>query len=221
LKSYFEGKLSIGTNDVDYAMCLAWLEKQGECHINHDDEIMIKQLTEYFTTGHGLQNTNGTVVEWLNDVKERLEKQGEQKPTNKVESKFKVGNFIVNDYCFGKVVALTDDAYLLDNGQGIPFSCEHNAHLWTIQDAKKGDVLVNDTILIIVDHLGTFENRPIIYSWYFADSEKFHGIGPTEPDRWEVKGFIPATKEQREQLERAMADAGYRWNKEELKLEKI
>ena len=57
-----------------------WLEKQGECHISHDDEIMIKQLTEYFTTGHGLQNTNETVVEWLNDVKEKLEKQGEQKP---------------------------------------------------------------------------------------------------------------------------------------------
>ena len=56
-----------------------WLEKQGECHISHDDEIMIKQLTEYFTTGHGLQNTNETVVEWLNDVKEKLEKQGEQK----------------------------------------------------------------------------------------------------------------------------------------------
>lgn len=59
---------------------LSWLEKQGECHISHDDEIMIKQLTEYFTTGHKLQNTNETVVEWLNDVKEKLEKQGEQKP---------------------------------------------------------------------------------------------------------------------------------------------
>jgi hypothetical protein len=92
---------------------------------------------------------------------------------------------------------------------------------WTIQDAKKGDVLVNDTILIIVDHLGTFENRPIIYSWYFADSKKFYGMGTSEPDRWGVKGFIPATKEQRDQLERAMTNAGYKWNKEELKLEKI
>ena len=59
---------------------IAWLEKQGECHISHDDKIMIKQLTEYFTTGHGLQNTNETFVTWLNDVKEKLEKQGEQNP---------------------------------------------------------------------------------------------------------------------------------------------
>ena len=60
----------------------AWLERQSECHISHDDEIMIKQLTEYFTTGHGLQNTNETVVEWLNDVKEKLEKRGEVESDN-------------------------------------------------------------------------------------------------------------------------------------------
>ena len=57
---------------------MTWLEKQGECHISHDDEIMIEQLTEYFTTGHGLQNTNETVVAWLNDVKRKLEKQGSE-----------------------------------------------------------------------------------------------------------------------------------------------
>ena len=67
---------------VSYKDMLVWLEKQGECHISHDDEIMIKQLTEYFTTGHGLQNTNETVVEWLNDVKEKLEKRGEVESDN-------------------------------------------------------------------------------------------------------------------------------------------
>ena len=59
----------------------AWLEKQVPPHLSHDDEIMIRQLTEYFTTGKGLQNTNDTVVEWLEDVKRKLEKQGEQKPS--------------------------------------------------------------------------------------------------------------------------------------------
>ena len=38
LKSFFEGKLSSGTNDVDYAMCLTWLEKQGEKHLENYDE---------------------------------------------------------------------------------------------------------------------------------------------------------------------------------------
>lgn len=59
---------------------IAWLEKQIPSCLSHDDEIMIRQLTEYFTTGKGLQNTNDTVVEWLTDIKRKLEKQGEQKP---------------------------------------------------------------------------------------------------------------------------------------------
>ena len=71
-----------------------WLEKQVPAYQSHDDEIMIRQLTEYFTTGKGLQNTNDTVVEWLEDVKRKLEKQGEKKPTNKVEPRFKVGEII-------------------------------------------------------------------------------------------------------------------------------
>ena len=84
---YNEGKIAGMaeglTDDEKYQQ--GWhdaLEKQDECHISHDDEIMIKQLTEYFTTGHGLQNTNETVVEWLNDVKEKLEKRGEVESDN-------------------------------------------------------------------------------------------------------------------------------------------
>ena len=74
----------------------------------------------------------------------------ELKKIDTVQPKFKVGDWIANDYCYGKVIALTDDAYLLDSGQGIPFSCEHNAHLWTIRDAKDGDVIAfsNDTIVM-------------------------------------------------------------------------
>lgn len=54
-----------------------WIEKEVPFHLSHADEIMIRQLTEYFTTGKGLQNTNDTVVEWLEDVKRKLEKQSQ------------------------------------------------------------------------------------------------------------------------------------------------
>jgi hypothetical protein len=60
--------------------------------------------------------------------------------------------------------------------------------------------------------LGTFENRPIIYSWYFAVSNKFYGVGPSESDRWEGEGFTPATKEQRDLLLQKMKEAGYEWS---------
>ena len=63
-------------------------------------------------------------------------------PTNKIEPKFKVGDFIVNDYCMGRVIEITNDAYLLDTEQGIPFSCS-NTRLWDVtKDAKDGDVFL-------------------------------------------------------------------------------
>ena len=37
LQSYFDGKLSEGTNDADYAMCLTWLGKQKVFEWNEED----------------------------------------------------------------------------------------------------------------------------------------------------------------------------------------
>jgi hypothetical protein len=53
-------------------------------------------------------------------------------------------------------------------------------------------------------------------SYHFTNNPSFY------VDNLQAKrAFHPATKEQRDTLMKAMADAGYRWNKEELKLEKI
>lgn len=120
------------------------LEKQGEQKStwSKDDELMLKDAIEFIENGWS-DRGKSHLVYWLKSLKERAQpKQGEQKSVDKVEPRFKVGDFIVNDYCRGKVVELTNDAYLLDTGQGIPFSCEHNIHLWDItKDAKDGDVL--------------------------------------------------------------------------------
>ena len=48
----------------------------------------------------------------------------------------------------------------------------------------------------------------------------FVGEVPDYSKTW-TDNLHPATKEQREQLEKAMSKAGYKWNKEERKLEKI
>jgi len=77
---------------------LSWLKKQVPACLSHDDEIMIRQLTEYFTTGKGLQNTNDTVVEWLADVKRKLEKQGEQKSAEWSEEDEDILNTIINHF---------------------------------------------------------------------------------------------------------------------------
>ena len=281
-----------------------WLEKQGECHISHDDEIMIKQLTEYFTTGHGLQNTNETVVEWLNDVKEKLEKQGEQKPNpcdecinvkgcincengelreteqkpavkmktpeeslgidsdtynkivneciygeqksqrmisaeakeamydkpaDKVEPKFKVGDWVVyyrNDSSREvlQVYDIRDGRYYFTDNVHFSWSvkeCDEKSHLWTIQDAKEGDVLACENGWTCI-----FKclNDNLFSSYCFMDHEGWFcedgGQGHTLDNR--ICGEIyPATNEQCDTLMKAMADAGYTFDFDKRELKKI
>lgn len=173
------------------------------------------------TDGQPLIN-NISIVEKINDYRVKEEQQNKQKPTDKVEPKFKVGDWVVvDDGRTGRIIACTKDFVDVE----LEFSClstrVNNIRSWTIQDAKHGDVLVNGTIVLIVDHLGTFENNPIIYSWYFADSKKFYGMGTSKPDRWDVKGFTPATKEQRDLLFQKMKEAGYEWDSEKKELKEI
>lgn len=135
-----------------------------------------------------------------------LEKQGGQKP------KFKVGDWLINDHCLGEVILLTDDTYLLDNGQSIPFSCK-TTRLWDIaKDAKEGDVLASKYggVILIFARL---DSSTSFSSYYNTGGNRNCG--------WLNKFFIPATKEQRYDLIKAMADAGYKWDKEKLKIEKV
>ena len=166
---------------------------------------------------------------WYNDriicdISEQYEWElVEQKPTNEIEPKFKIGDFIVNDYCFGKVIEITNDAYLLDTGQGIPFSCEHNAHLWTIQDAKDGDVLVygaDEKPFIFKDLLDpNHPNCPVAYCG--IDMEGYFYV--SSGNRWtdDKDNIHPATKEQCDLLFQKMKEDGYEWDNMNKELNKI
>lgn len=157
----------------------------------------------------------------LKDCLAWLEKKGEKKPADKVKPKFKIGDYLVNDYCKGKVIAFTDDAYLLDTEQGIPFSYEHNAHLWTIQDAKDGDVLACENGWTCIFRC---LNDNLFSSHCFMDSEgwfcEYGGQGHTLDKR--ICGEIhPATKKQRNLFFQKMNEAGYEWDAENKELKKI
>lgn len=148
---------------------------------------------------------------------------------NKDKTKFKVGDWIVNN--------LSKDVFLIksfNNGyctlediKGNIISpclppCESESHLWTIQDAKDGDVLINwnNTAFIFK----TIEDETV--KFHIAYNEKWEAIktpsttlshmGLPEP-QFE---FHPATKEQRDTLFAKMKEAGYEWDteKKELKL---
>ena len=157
-----------------------------------------------------------------------IEKQGEQKPANKIEPKFKVGDWIVTSY--GKVnqVVAVDkdgDGFTLDDDTYFSGPCKDS--YWTIQDAKDGDVLASELCGTIMLYKGIKDNNIQFYCDYdfsdidvpgdrFAINNGQHYGSVDDSDDWH-----PATKEQRETLLKAMADAGWEFDFEKKELKKI
>jgi len=184
------------------------LEKQGEQkHVewHREDEQNLNACLGYIP--------DEFLRRWLMDVIHVKY----DKPADKVESEFKVGDFIINDYCMGRVVELTNDAYLLDTEQGIPFSC-HSTRLWDItKDAEDGDVLVTGDWVFIFEKLNT-NGKPVCYCHYDVEL----GFAIDVNTYISTGSYIrPATKEQRDALMKAMADAGYTFDFEKKELKKI
>jgi len=145
----------------------------------------------------------------------------EQKPANKVKPKFKVGDYVVGKYISGYISEIRDDCYLLDY-QGFSIDKQDKYHLWTIQDAKKGDILQANKCTLIFDSLAKdMDGNTVISSWYHCNTKTFYGMGTCKPDLWVIEGVTPATKEQRELLFSKMKEAGYEWDSEKKELKKI
>ena len=160
----------------------------------------------------------------------------EQKPTDKVETKFKKGDRLVHNERkhIIKVVNPTPLVYEVVDILGYHHTItdtaiENNYHLWTIQDAKKGDILFQDLMggkTFIYN--GVNPNMAILYSFIISNDGEdvlpYHigkpntGIGNIE----ENKNIIhPATKEQRGLLFQKMHEAGYEWDDEKKELKNI
>lgn len=171
-----------------------WLEKQGEQkHINDTDEKIVKVAKD-------------TSI------------------LDMVEPNFHEGDWIV---CQKEVCQIThrEEGYnLLTTIYGIKKLPQNErilstAHLWTIDDAKDGDVLVSK------------DNRPFIYNgkydtFFVGAYCGINCVGDSfvlaqEKCRWTAReGVKPASKKQRIHLFQKIKEAGYEWNaeKKELKL---
>lgn len=193
---------------------IAWLEKQGEQKIKTPEESL----------GIDSDTYNKIVDECI---------YGEQKPIDKVESNFKVGDWVV--YCNDDVDLITgieENGYCINNSGYIPFICASDIRLWTIQDAKDGDVLHstgwhNDCIFIF-KRLDNWKfdkqngDRAVATGYcclsISADKMEFCIQGP---DCVEVNTIKPATKIQHDLLFQKMKEAGYEWDAEKKELIKI
>ena len=223
--------VDINTLSVDerHDRWIAWLEKQGQTFTKKDvDDAYLKGII---------------------DAKNELEKQGEQKsvldfkasnryvskvdgkihdmtynPADKVEPKFHEGEWIVwKNKCYK--VNYNGCGYELIDQNGLSTSLEYgtvdeNAHLWDItKDANNGDVLIS-----------TWKGCPYIYIFKEVDNNIIisHIFYYPELDAIDMGVInmdntptVPATKEQRDTLEKAMTDAGYTFDFEKKELKKI
>ena len=159
------------------------------------------------------------VIEWL-------EKQGEQKVANNVTPRFKVGDWVVfnnKHQSIYQVEKIEDGYYILRHTHGGSFrECvlhDESLRLWTIQDAKDGDVLVNGSNIFIFHFIN--DTRLMGYCHVNTDDGRFYDdIGRNECFCLIDAVVNPAAKEQRDTLEKAMAEDGYAFdfNKKELKV---
>ena len=169
------------------------------------------------------------VLYWLHlpDL-ESLEKEGKQKPADKIEPKFKDGDWITNGEYTWKIVEVNPLNYILQSQDGnivddtISHVDEH-FHLWTIQDAKDGDVLFTKkyeepNIVFILKGRVPKDCVCRYYCYYnimyphFATDELKGCLAPKCAD------LMPATKEQRDLLFQKIKEAGYEWDSESKQL---
>lgn len=173
--------------------------------------------TEYGTTLDYIQK------HWHESEYYLREKQGEQKVIDKVEPKFKVGDWVVQENIgVYKVIEICESWYeVVDNKDkhySIGFDKEYMCHLWTIEDAKDGDVLVSKY------------NKPFIYNGNYNDRFVDAHCGLNFDGKFKLawencswtnnKNIHPASEEQCGLLSQKMKEAGYEWDmeKKELKL---
>lgn len=199
--------------------CVAWLEKQESV-----GEIVERCKDSWYNEGK-LQGK----IEGLSDEEkyqqgwhDALEKQGEQKPVEKTEPKFNVGDWVsVGGYII-LIGNIRNDLYeaIFANDEHRFFDTnvlDKEAHLWTIEDAKDGDVLATEDWIFIFEKMNS-NGKPACHCHYDIelgfriDANSYIATGSE---------IYPATKEQHDLLFQKMKEAGYEWNSEKKELEPI
>ena len=242
LKSYVvkNTKMSFEQKESAIKECdreIAWLKKQGELiEINPTEfDIRLQNLIGQFNS-LPKEELIGSLTFWLNVVQNngtyKEEKQDKQKPVYKVKPKFKVGDWVVSpNGVYWHIDAIQNGRYEVtaDTGQCGNWPLDTNIyHLWTIQDAKDGDVVISKSdgtigIFQSIGHHpdgGSYNDPSYCFlhcryddGFFYADFENGNTMDADEK-------ISPATKEQRDLLFQKMKEAGYEWDDEKKELKK-
>jgi hypothetical protein len=236
-----QGKETFATININD--CIVWLEKQSEpldkekvlIGARKDVALSIIDFLDRNTLGMFLSNIECKDLEdavvnsdWskvYDYMKKKLEKQSKQKPIDKGELKFGPGDWVAcEELNTAKIISINGDRYeveFIDGTKGFPHIdyIDRNFHLWTIQDARDGDILCDRTTIFIFKDLLS-DGSVMSYCDYDTDSGESDAFCPLSVNLLCSK-IIPATKEQRDFLFSKMKEAGYKWDSEKKELKKI
>lgn len=209
-----------------------WLVKQSEqSHWKPTEEqlqTIHAQLNEGAVTYPDDKRVLTTLYEDLMKITTQEEKKNWQKPADKIEPKFKVGDWVVHNDANVYQVKEIDytniiPRYELENIDGdklsIPFTSDYDLRNWTIQDANNGDVLVYGGEIFMIKFYALW-NKIVYHCCYDGKILHKHSIY----DSWRKEDFDkvhPATKEQRKLLFSKMKEAGYEWDADKKELKNI
>lgn len=191
-------------------MVLGWLDKAN--------------LKEAMFDCQTCANYNKECYPYRNKFKCDYDKMLKSNPTKKdceeIQPKFKVGNWIIFNgltLCINEVVT---GYYRTISIGGIPCSYDWDidniARLWTIQDAKDGDVLcyeTKDELRIFIYKNGHIHYHCCYYNGHLTTVDSFFVV-----EKYLLCYIHPATKEQRDVFFRSIHESNFAWNSESKKL---
>jgi hypothetical protein len=229
-------------NNVPTSSLIAWLEKQnikqGWSEENERMKNIAIQACKYM-----VDNFENSTKQY-EDAIVWLEKQGktyifegksvlEAINKEKIEPKFRVGDWILysGDHYEGvrHITKIDENGYYIERyglPHGIiPFNHEVCMRLWTINDARDGDILASDLCDSIILYKGIKDNNIEFYCDYDFSIHTVPGRDRFTINKGQHYGSVddsndwhPATKEQRDTLMKAMADSGYTFDFEKKEL---
>ena len=230
------------THHTSQKELLSWLEKQGESYTKKDvDDAYFKGISDakndfekQYEANYQIRKDIGTFIFNHSGIKDRakwmdylgvkvsfVENQGEQNLGDKVEPKFKVGDWCIDikDGTIFQIIKVLSKTYTYKTNDGKEYSCTHyslenDARLWSIADAKDGDVLVSNSSIFIFN-CEYAAGKPEAYCGVI-NGKFYNGEGC-----WTNEKCYPATEEQRDLLFKKMKEAGYEWDAEKKELKHI
>ena len=192
---------------------------------NNDKEIrkdIISNLKRYINCikdGYDAHSAKNFVIKDIDKQIAWLEKQGKKNLDDEVEPKFHEGDWIGFNGFTLYIKEVVKGYYRTISVGGInnsyDWDIDNIARLWSIEDAKDGDVLTwDDTTCVVL--FKNIKNSKCFISYCFANNISFE-IGASHY----IKGCHPANKEQCDLLFQKMKESGYTFDFEKKELKKI